>query len=437
MIENVRLVPKTASGALNFNGDLQDVLWLSDESVPLNLKACKSVFIDLISSTALISYIGQTKLLHFLDGEDSVRMFVYMLEHEMGSFMHKKNNSVTDDKFVLFESTIQHQQSNLMESELDEATLNVLEAFSKVPQLAKGLLGKLQGKQQNLRRPRGIGKSAIPVNPWIFDRPLNLPESRLSCGPISPIENFSQLDPLTQATMVYNSTGRVISQASRPQFWINCLRKETIKGANDCVTLSENVVRIEKDLCRLGEGDETVLKRVDFILQRYSRLDAKVGYVQGMADLALPFARLIEDDEVGFECFHELMKPLRDNFLDVSEHQQEEWGMSKQLGRLRDAISETNPILCDYLKFNRDSDNLFFAYRWLLVLFRREFTVEEGDRLWDVMFAASVAGIARIEDYSIYLALAMITITRDTFMQSCSRFEDILIVNDLSLLKFF
>ena len=172
-----------------------------------------------------------------------------------------------------------------------------------------------------------------------------------------------------------------------------------------------------------------MLNRLKFILQGYCNVDPEVGYVQGMSDLALPFAKLYENTEIGSKCFKSLMTRVRFNFLDSPEG--DKCGISGQLRQLRDLVNETSPLLGDYLKFNRDCDNLFFAYRWLLVLFRREFPDPiEGDRLWDVMVAAEAAQIVKIEQFTIYMSLAMILTKKQIFMETCSRFEDLLKVKE-------
>lgn len=325
--------------------------------------------------------------------------------------------------------------------DLDEATVNVLDAFAKVPFMAKDLLARLRGEPQNLRRPRSINKSkTIPVNPWIMEKPLKLSASRIK---FSDEFEYEKLPKILQvkATMIYNSGGKLIKTSEdRADFWRSVLLAyedhteqcdlneqvdlNTSDSADSSASWADSFVRIGKDLNRSGEKDPLVLDRLKLILQSYCKFDSEAGYVQGMSDLALPFARLYTDHCMGLKCFKSLMKRIRDNFLDAPDR-----GISHQLTQLRDLINDRSPLLSDYLKFNRDCDNLFFAYRWLLILFRREFQPNDADRLWDMMLAAEAADIAEIEDYRIYLALAMILMKKPIFMETCTRFEDLLKVD--------
>lgn len=444
-MDNVRLIPHASSGKLQIiNGDL---VWFNEEiEESMEMSNSSSILLDRLSSTALISYgtgHRNIKMLHFLVNEDFGLDFLNILKELKGfeefEVDSESNSYITITRKELLKNDVGDNVST--ESGLDEATLNVLEAFSKFPLLAKGIFDKFQGKPQNIRRPRGTNKSAhIPINPWIFDRPLKLEASRIKFGPLSPIENFSDLPKRIQATIVYNSGGKIIngSELRRARFWILMLTEtEDISSSqvahkrdeihdniniNININLTEEFNRIDKDLHRLGENEIEIIKKLEKILRAYCIYDQQIGYVQGMADLALPFAQIIPTEELAFECFKSFLKHLRSNFLSMDT----EMGIENQLNRLRDLITAANPILNDYLKFNRDSDSLFFAYRWLLVLFRREFSAVEVNRLWDVMLAAEEIGIASIEDYRIYFALAMLLSKRDCYMKNCSRFEDLL-----------
>lgn len=428
-IENVRLVPNISVGGYLESDDKQNIYWISDEGSGgarenLNISACEFILIDKLSSTALLSSdeTAGIRMLHFLNGD--IDKFVEYLFNEHGEGFDK-NITGPYIQFNCRPNAIFKEQEQY-KMDLDEATINVLDAFAKVPLMAKDLLSHLRGEPQNLRRPRGIKKSkGIPVNPWIMEKPLKLPASRIKFTANLEYDTLPT-DLLVKATMIYNSGGKLIkSDEDRADFWRSVLfeqeeseeEKESsyISNSGDCF------VRIEKDLNRLGERDQVILDRLNIILQEYCKYDPEVGYVQGMSDLALPFAKLYSDHLVGLKCFKSLMKRLRNNFLDSPDH-----GISYQLTQLRDLINDYSPLLSDYLKFNRDSDNLFFAYRWLLILFRREFPSEEADRLWDVMLAAEAAKMVKIEDFRVYMALAMILMKKPVFMETCTRFEDLL-----------
>lgn len=59
--------------------------------------------------------------------------------------------------------------------------------------------------------------------------------------------------------------------------------------------------------------------------------------------------------------------------------------MKTQLCQLYTLLSTTDPQLAYYLN-NHDSGNMFFCFRWLLVLFKREFSAVDIMKLWEVLW---------------------------------------------------
>ena len=417
VIENVRLIPNASIGKLY---EIENELfWIdSHENLKqkLNIFDCKSVLIDKLSSTVIFNNQKKgIKMIHLMNSEDIMKLVEYLDKLD-----NKTITKITGDSYIEYKV-----KTDLVEvkDDLDEATLNVLEAFSKVPLIAKSLIKRLRGESDDLRRPRGIKSQGIPVNPWIFDKPLNLPVCRMNFD-VESVEGLSLLPESIRTRMIYNSGGKILNSKTRKELWLSVLKTGDVEEINIEKEIDfENVARIEKDLNRSGENDQAILNRLEGILWSYCLIDPELGYVQGMADLALPFARLFESQSDALECFKSLMKRIRSNFIE----EYNEFGMENQLKGLRNLIEEYNPLLSDYLKFNRDSDDLFFAYRWLLVMFRREFV--EIERLWDVMLAAEACEILKIEEFRIYVALAMILSEKTQFMKSCNRFEDLLKVS--------
>ena len=424
--DNVKLVPGSLTGKLQFIE--KEFIWRSEtDQFHMKMERIEIILIDKLGATVLFTTMNGdvSRMIHFGTVEDLERFETVLMEF-IG------DNRDEFEEICNTETYVQIRRRNDY-GELDEATVNLLEAFSKIPSFARDILSKIKGDPQNLRRPRGINQrnAKIPLNPWIIDKPMKLPACRIK--PVYTSVNMVESLPFeNQATMIYNSGGKIVEGCldMRLKLWSTVLNSETvhvqdIHAKSDDFHSIECDNRIEKDLNRIGEIDKEIINRLEKILKKYCVDDPEIGYVQGMADLALPFARLCADGEKGYEMFRGLMKRIRGNFLE-DQAGSHETGIEAQLRRLRDLINSSNPLLGDYLKFNQDSDNLFFTYRWLLVLFRREFDGNDADRLWDVMMAAEVSGIARIEDYRVYLGLAMILGRKDEFMRTCARFEDLL-----------
>jgi TBC1 domain family member 15 len=55
-----------------------------------------------------------------------------------------------------------------------------------------------------------------------------------------------------------------------------------------------------------------------------------------------------------------------------------------QLGNLQTLLEFIDPNFAEYLKQN-DSINMYFCFRWILILFKREFTFPDIMKLWEVI----------------------------------------------------
>jgi hypothetical protein len=59
--------------------------------------------------------------------------------------------------------------------------------------------------------------------------------------------------------------------------------------------------------------------------------------------------------------------------------------MKQQLQQLYCLVSVAGPELATYLE-KHESGNMFFCFRWLLVLFKREFSHQDIMKLWEVLW---------------------------------------------------
>lgn len=71
--------------------------------------------------------------------------------------------------------------------------------------------------------------------------------------------------------------------------------------------------------------------------------------------------------------------------LQFSNFDLDQAGMKKQLSELQALLKTVSPDLATYL-INHESGNMFFCFRWLLVHFKREFTLENIMTLWEVSY---------------------------------------------------
>ncbi|KAB2057002.1 hypothetical protein ES319_A11G142100v1 [Gossypium barbadense] len=115
------------------------------------------------------------------------------------------------------------------------------------------------------------------------------------------------------------------------------------------------------------------------VLSIYSWVDDDIGYVQGMNDICSPMVILLENEADAFWCFECAMRRLRENFRCSTTS----IGVQSQLGTLSQVIKTVDPQLHKHLE-DLDGGEYLFAFRMLMVLFRREFSFLDALYLWEV-----------------------------------------------------
>eukprot|EP01102_Stenamoeba_stenopodia_P006631 TRINITY_DN1830_c0_g1_i8.p1 TRINITY_DN1830_c0_g1~~TRINITY_DN1830_c0_g1_i8.p1 ORF type:complete len:604 (-),score=141.42 TRINITY_DN1830_c0_g1_i8:24-1835(-) len=175
---------------------------------------------------------------------------------------------------------------------------------------------------------------------------------------------------------------------------------------------------VEKDVIRTdrtqaffeGEGNEN-LKLLSDILLTYSTFNFDLGYVQGMNDLLSVVLMVMEGDEVdSFWCFKGLMDRMADGFMlkinsrkQTSNHPR---GIQKHLSILADLIRQTDGKFYSYLK-SKDCLSMLFCFRWLLIIFKREFELNELKPMWEAVWSDYYSST-----YQLFIALAILRRTR-------------------------
>ncbi|XP_042028259.1 small G protein signaling modulator 1-like isoform X1 [Salvia splendens] len=128
--------------------------------------------------------------------------------------------------------------------------------------------------------------------------------------------------------------------------------------------------------------DPKNLARMSDILAVYAWVDPGTGYCQGMSDLLSPFVVLFDDDADAFWCFEMLIRRMRENFT-----MEGPTGVMKQLQALWHILELTDREIFSHLS-HIGAESLHFAFRMLLVLFRRELSFNEALCMWEMIWAA-------------------------------------------------
>eukprot|EP01112_Ceratiomyxa_fruticulosa_P014732 TRINITY_DN4244_c0_g1_i2.p1 TRINITY_DN4244_c0_g1~~TRINITY_DN4244_c0_g1_i2.p1 ORF type:complete len:314 (+),score=40.03 TRINITY_DN4244_c0_g1_i2:212-1153(+) len=157
------------------------------------------------------------------------------------------------------------------------------------------------------------------------------------------------------------------------------------------------------------------------ILLSYSMYNFDTSYVQGMNDLCGVILMIMGDDSETFACFVGLMNEFALNF------EEEQNGMNVQLNYLQQLVALLDPELFNFLS-EKNSINMYFCYRWILVLFRREFSFDTITRLWDVLWAKYLT-----RNFHLFLCIAILEKHKHEMMVMNLSFDGILkYVNNLS-----
>lgn len=95
-------------------------------------------------------------------------------------------------------------------------------------------------------------------------------------------------------------------------------------------------------------------------------------------------------------------------------------GMKAQLCQLNNLLQITEPQLAQYLIKN-ESGNMFFCFRWLLVLFKREFNAIDIIKLWEVLWTDLPC-----KNFHLLICTAILDTEKSALMENRYGFTEIL-----------
>ncbi|XP_058094276.1 uncharacterized protein LOC131240186 isoform X2 [Magnolia sinica] len=184
------------------------------------------------------------------------------------------------------------------------------------------------------------------------------------------IVNRLRISDVPEAAMINATTSNgVRASEERVSEWLWTLHRIVV-----------DVVRTDSHLEFYEDAKN--MARMSDILAVYAWVDPATGYCQGMSDLLSPFVVLYEDNADAFWCFEMLLRRMRDNF-----QMEGPTGVMKQLQALWKILELTDAEMFRHLSLI-GAESLHFAFRMLLVLFRRELSFDEALCMWEMMWAA-------------------------------------------------
>ncbi|ORX87547.1 RabGAP/TBC [Anaeromyces robustus] len=224
----------------------------------------------------------------------------------------------------------------------------------------------------------------------------------LENGPSSPVENESEESPQNANAgderfesdiykRIMDRKYRIEKDVLRTDRTIPMYSNSSDNLSSDKPVIYEN---IETDTSEAGWNSNLELLRD--ILVTYTFLENDNGYVQGMSDLLAPILGVFRSESDTFWCFNEFMEKYKNNF----HRNQEE--MKNQLSLLLDLIRLLDIELYEHFE-KLNCLHLFFCFRWLLVIFKREFDFYDCMRVWETMWAQK-----KSDYYQLFIAVAIL-----------------------------
>lgn len=150
------------------------------------------------------------------------------------------------------------------------------------------------------------------------------------------------------------------------------------------------------------------------ILLTYASKHPDVDYVQGMNEIASPILYVMEGaEDVAYLIFERVMR-RQHQYFGTDGHTR------RQLLMLFEMLQVADPLLHDQLGLSAYQGQPFIAYRWLLVLFKREVGFYHFPLVLETIFAAPTSS------YELFIALALLLTYRHEIMKIGHHFDEML-----------
>eukprot|EP00092_Neocalanus_flemingeri_P010989 GFUD01011832.1.p1 GENE.GFUD01011832.1~~GFUD01011832.1.p1 ORF type:complete len:749 (+),score=210.13 GFUD01011832.1:88-2334(+) len=197
---------------------------------------------------------------------------------------------------------------------------------------------------------------------------------------------------------------------------------------NRFAAFKERKTQIEKDIGRTDrshpyyEGDSNHnIALLQDILMTYVMYNFDLGYVQGMSDLLAPILFVMKNEVDAFWCFVGFMDRVASNF------EFDQGGMKRQLDNLTEILKFVDPVFYNYLDA-KESGNLYFCFRWMLIWFKREFNYSDTMTLWEVLWTKKPC-----KNFHLLVCAALLDTEKSAIVENKYGFTEILKhVNDMS-----
>jgi hypothetical protein len=146
-------------------------------------------------------------------------------------------------------------------------------------------------------------------------------------------------------------------------------------------------------------------------------IEISFEFLIGMSDLLAPIMFVMNDEVDSFWCFEGLMNKMQSNFF------MDQLGIKLQLENLQELIKFLDPFFYKYLEDN-ESSNMYFCFRWILILFKREFSYPDIFKLWEIIWTDLPC-----KNFHLIICCSILLLKKDVIIENKFGFSEILKVS--------
>lgn len=180
--------------------------------------------------------------------------------------------------------------------------------------------------------------------------------------------------------------------------------------------IDKDVIRTDRFLSEFADDDSQKLRQLHDVLMTYAMFNFDLGYCQGMSDIVAIFALLYDEEWKMWAMFRQMMSlKCEGNFRsDVKSN------MEKQLQSVELLVQRFAPALHHHLH-KHHAHGMTFCFRWLLILFKREFDIPQTMKLWDVLLSCPFT-----PQYEVFVTAALLRAMSAQIVDQALTYDELL-----------
>ncbi|ESL05675.1 hypothetical protein TRSC58_06667 [Trypanosoma rangeli SC58] len=180
--------------------------------------------------------------------------------------------------------------------------------------------------------------------------------------------------------------------------------------------IEKDVVRTDRSLEAYLDAEGVKQRMLYSVLMTHGMLNFDLGYCQGMSDVLSPIVLLAETEEEAFMCFSRfLAEHCEGNFCSNVKA-----GMEQQLQQLQVLVRVFIPQLYNHM-VRQSVQDMSCCFRWLLMLFKREFPMNDTMLLWDIILSCPYTS-----QFELFIAAALLKSLSPQILEQHLMYDELL-----------